>query len=138
MTTAIAPTVTTVIRNDEQHEAALAEFRALVTLDPTPGTPESDRIDLLVLLIKDYESHRWPLELPDPVAAIEFCMDQRGLSRHDLIPYLGDRHAVSRVLSGKRALSMTQVRALHKGLGIPLEILMQPSVAPSSAALEPA
>lgn len=134
MTTGAVPL--TVIRNDETHEAYLAEFRRLVALDPQPGTPESDRLDLLILLISDYESRRWPIELPDPVSAIEFVMDQRGLKRRDLIPYLGDRFMVSKVLSGRRGLSITQIRALHEGLGIPLEILVQPSVLSSAVELE--
>jgi len=117
-----------ILRNDEAHAEALAEFHELLALDPQPGTPESDRLDLLILLIDEYESGRWPIELPDAIAAIEFYMDQMNLSRADLIPYLGDRSSVSRVLSGRRGLSMTQVRALHEGLGIPAELLILPRV----------
>lgn len=134
MTTGAAPL--TVIRNDEAHEASVAEFDKLVALDPQPGTPESDRLDLLILLIDEYESRRWPIEMPDPVSAIKFVMDQKGLKRRDLIPYLGDRFMVSRVLSGRRGLSIAQIRALHAGLGIPLEILVQPPVLSPAVDLE--
>lgn len=128
----------TIIRSDEAHATAVAEFDELVALDPLPGTPESDRLDLLILLINEYETRRWPIELPDPVSAIKFMMEQNGLTRRDLIPYLGDRFMVSRVLAGRRGLSLAQIRALHKGLHIPLEILIQPTAVSSDADLEPA
>ncbi len=73
------------IRNDADHAAALAEFRTLASLDPAPETPESDRLDLLIVLIDEYESRRWPLDLPDPVAAIEFYMDQHAFPRCSLV-----------------------------------------------------
>lgn len=135
MATTTAPL--SIIRDDEAHAVAIAEFDDLVALDPQPGTAESDRLDLLILLIDEYESRRWPIEMPDPVSAIKFVMDQKGLKRRDLVPYLGDRFMVSRVLSGRRGLSLAQIRALHKGLGIPLEILIQPTALPSDTEMEP-
>lgn len=76
-------------------------------------------------MIETYEKTRWPIGLPDPVDAILFRMDQKGLTRRDLEPYIGSRARVSEVLSGKRALSMRMIRALHAGLDIPLEVLIQ-------------
>ena len=114
-----------IIHNDEEHAEALAALDRLLDLDPQPGTPEADDLQLLALVIETYEKTRWPIGLPDPVDAILFRMDQQGLTRRDLEPYIGSRARVSEVLSGKRALSMRMIRALHAGLDIPLEVLVQ-------------
>jgi HTH-type transcriptional regulator / antitoxin HigA len=96
------------------------------------GTPAADRLEVLVTLVEAYEAERWPIDLPDPVAAIVFRMEQQGLTRRDLEPYLGGRGRVSEVLTGKRALTLAMIRKLHAGLGIPLESLIGPA-APSHA-----
>ena len=114
-----------IIHNDEEHADALAALDRLMDIDPESGTPEADELQLLALVIEDYEKARWPIGLPDPVDAIRFCMDQQGLTRRDLEPYVGSRTRVCEVLSGKRALSMRMIRALHAGLDIPLEVLVQ-------------
>jgi len=114
-----------IIHDDVQHAEALAALDRLLDLDPESGTPEGDELQLLALVIETYEKQRWPIGLPGPVDAIVFCMDQQGLSRRDLEPYIGSRARVSEVLSGKRALSMRMIRALHAGLDIPLEVLVQ-------------
>lgn len=114
-----------IIHTDDEHAQALAALDALLVLDPAPGSPEADELQLLTLVIESYEKARWPIGAPDPVDAIVFCMDQRGLTRRDLEPYLGSRSRVSEVLSGKRSLSMRMVRSLHAGLDIPLEILVR-------------
>jgi HTH-type transcriptional regulator / antitoxin HigA len=114
-----------IIHNDAEHHDALAALDRLMEIDPESGTPEADDLQLLALLIETYEKARWPIGLPDPVDAIRFCMDQQGLTRRDLEPYIGSRARVSEVLSGKRALSMRMIRALHAGLDIPLEVLVQ-------------
>jgi HTH-type transcriptional regulator/antitoxin HigA len=114
-----------IIHDDAQHAEALAALDRLLDLEPQPDTPEGDELQLLALVIETYEKRRWPIGLPDPVDAIVFCMDQQGLSRRDLEPYIGSRARVSEVLSGKRALSMRMIRALHAGLDIPLEVLVQ-------------
>jgi HTH-type transcriptional regulator/antitoxin HigA len=116
-----------IIHNDEEHAEALATLDRLLDIDPRPGTPEADDLQLLALVIETYEKTRWPIGLPDPVDAILFRMDQQGLSRRNLEPYIGSRARVSEVLSGKRALSMRMIRALHAGLDIPLEVLVQES-----------
>ena len=114
-----------IIHNDAEHHDALAALDRLMEIDPESGTPEADDLQLLALVIETYEKARWPIGLPDPVDAIRFCMDQQGLTRRDLEPYIGSRARVSEVLSGKRALSMRMIRALHAGLDIPLEVLVQ-------------
>ena len=68
--------------------------------DPEPGTPEADELQLLALVIEGYEKERFPMILPDPIDAIRFCMDEQGLTRRDLEPYIGSRARVSEVLSG--------------------------------------
>jgi HTH-type transcriptional regulator / antitoxin HigA len=117
--------MTGIIHNDEEHAEALAALDRLLDLDPRSGTPQADDLQLLALLVETYEKARWPIDLPDPVDAIRFCMDQQGLTRRDLEPYIGSRARVSEVLSGKRALSMRMIRALHAGLDIPLEVLVR-------------
>lgn len=114
-----------IIHSDAEHAVALAALDRLLDLEPQPGTSEADELQLLALLIETCEKSRWPIDLPDPVDAIRFCMDQQGLTRRDLEPYIGSRARVSEVLSGKRALSMRMIRALHAGLDIPLEVLVQ-------------
>jgi len=114
-----------IIHSDAEHHDALAELDRLMEIDPESGTPDADELQLLALVIETYEKARWPIDLPDPVDAIRFCMDQQGLTRRDLEPYIGSRARVSEVLSGKRALSMRMIRALHAGLDIPLEVLVQ-------------
>ena len=113
------------IHDDAEHAAALIELDALLDAVPAPGTPQADELQLLALVIEMYEKQRWPFELPDPVDAILFVMDQRGLTRRDLEEYLGSRSRVSEVLARKRGLSIRMIRALHEGLGIPLEVLVQ-------------
>ena len=114
-----------IIHSDAEHAEELAELDRLLALAPQPGTPEADELQLLALVIEIYEQHRWPVALPDPVDAILFVMDQQGLTRRDLERYLGSRSHVSEVLAHKRSLSLRMIRALHAGLGIPLEVLVQ-------------
>jgi HTH-type transcriptional regulator/antitoxin HigA len=113
------------IHDDAVHAVGLAELDTLLDAAPSPGTPQADELQLPALVIEMYEKQRWPFELPDPVDAILFVMDQRGLSRRDLEEYLGSRSRVSEVLARKRGLSIRMIRALHEGLGIPLQVLVQ-------------
>ncbi len=113
-----------VIKTEEQYEEALARVETLLDIDPETGTDESDELELLTLLIVDYEKIHFPIDLPDPIEAIKFRMEQQGLTNKDLIPYLGSRSRVSEVLSRKRPLTLNMIRALHRGLGIPAEVLL--------------
>lgn len=113
------------IRNEADYEAALARIDAL--MDAEPNTPEGDELDVLTDLIEHYEEKTVPMGFPSPVAAIEFRLDQTGLTPRALIPFIGSRAKVSEVLSGKRALTMPMVRALHEHLGIPADVLLQRS-----------
>jgi HTH-type transcriptional regulator/antitoxin HigA len=110
------------IRTDADHEAALKRIDRL--MDALPGTPEADELDVLATLVEAYENRRYPIDDPDPLSAIEFRMDQLGLTRKDLEPLLGSRGRVSEVLNGRRALSLQMIRRLNRELGIPLESLV--------------
>ncbi len=111
------------IRTEADYKAALARVAEL--MDAREGTPEGEELDVLADLVEVYEERRFPMSYPDPIAAIEFCMDQRDLTPRDLVPYIGSRARVSEVLSGKRAVTMSMARALHEHLGIPAEVLLQ-------------
>ncbi|CAN5170753.1 MAG: transcriptional regulator [Gemmatimonadetes bacterium] len=114
-----------VIKNRHDYTTALEQIEALIDLDPQLGTREADRLELLTLLVQDYETKEFPATLPDPVEAIQFRMEQQGLTQRDLVPYLGGRSKVSEVLAGKRPLTLSMIRALHNGLGIPAKVLLQ-------------
>lgn len=114
-----------VIHNDEAHEAAVSELERIMDSDPQPGTEAFDQIELLALVIKDYETRRYRLDAPDPIEAIKFRLEQQGLTRKDLEPVLGSRARVSEVLNGRRPLSISMVRNLHDALQIPADVLIQ-------------
>ena len=110
------------IRTEADHAAALHRIDHL--MDAEPGTPEGDELDVLATLVEAYEDRHFPIADPDPLAAIQFRMEQLGLTRKDLEPLLGSRGRVSEVLNGRRALSLQMIRRLNRELGIPLESLV--------------
>jgi HTH-type transcriptional regulator/antitoxin HigA len=112
------------IRTEQDYEAALDEVAALMPADPLPGTPEGDRLDVLTTLIQAYEAWQHPVLPPDPIDAIQFRMEQQGLTVADMAPFIGPPHRVHEILSRKRALTLAMIRRLHKGLGIPAESLI--------------
>jgi len=114
-----------IIKTKADYKRAFEEVENLIALDPDPGTDEAEHLDLLSLLIEKYESEKFPFELPDPLEAIQFRMDQQGLKQRDLIPFIGSKSKVSEVLAGKRPLTVSMIRALHEGLGIPVGVLLQ-------------
>lgn len=116
-----------IITTKEEYRDALNLIEELVDRDPESGTVDSDRLLLLTALVKDYESKAFPENLPDPVEAIKFRMEQANLKPSDLIPYIGSAGRVSEILSGKRQLSLDMVRSLSAGLGIPAKVLIQKS-----------
>lgn len=113
-----------VIRSGNDYTQAMARFTALMTLDPKDGSKEDGELELLALVIEDYERKIVPPVVPDPVEAILFRMDQMKLGRKELEPYIGSISKVSEVLSRKRPLSLSMIRRLHKGLGIPADVLI--------------
>ena len=112
------------IRTEADYEAALAEIEEL--FEAEPNTPDGDRLEVLSTLVEAYEEEHYPIPTPDPIEAIYYYMESRGLSRKDLEPYVGSRARVSEILNKKRPLSLPMIRRLHQGLGIPAEILIQP------------
>lgn len=113
------------IRTPDDHKAALKEISVLMESDPEMGTPQGDRLDILSTLVQAYEQRHFPMDLPDPVEAIKFRMDQQGLNPKDLEPMIGQRNRVYEVLNRKRPLTMAMVWRLHTGLGIPAESLIR-------------
>ena len=112
-----------VIKTRADYQAALAYLETL--MDAEPGTPQAEELELFAVLLDDYEREHFPIGSPDPVEAIKFRMEQQGLTRRDLEPFIGSQSKVSEVLNRKRSLSVTMIRALHSGLAIPAEVLLQ-------------
>ena len=113
-----------VIHTEADHEAALARIDALMEADPDPDSTEGQELELWSVRVERYEQEKFPMDLPTPVEAIQFRMEQQGLKNKDLVPYIGSASKVSEVLSGQRNLSLTMIRNLVKGLGIPAEVLI--------------
>ena len=120
------------IKTDADYRMALAGIERL--MDAPPGTPAGDRLEVLTTLVEHYESLHEPIAPPDPIEALNYHMESRGLQRRDLEPYLGSRARVAEVLNRKRALSIEMIRKLHAGLGISAEVLIRPYAVKGSAA----
>src|SRR5271170_5258489 len=111
------------IRTKADYRAALKEVERLWRADP--GTPAGERVEVLVTLIEAYEAKHHPIPAPDPIAAIAFMMEQKGLSRRDLEPAIGSRARVAEILNRRRALTLPMIRALSRLLDLPAEVLVQ-------------
>jgi HTH-type transcriptional regulator/antitoxin HigA len=114
-----------IIRNEEMYDEALAFVSSL--MDAKPGSKQEEELELWSLLIEQYEKEHHPIEDPDPIEAIRFRMDQLGLHRKDLEPFIGQKSKVSEVLNRKRPLSLPMIRSLHSFLGIPAAVLVRES-----------
>jgi HTH-type transcriptional regulator/antitoxin HigA len=112
------------IRNEEEHETALAEIYSLWSAEP--GTPEADRLDVLMLLVEAYEKQRYPIDPPDPIDLILFVMDANGLKQKDMLPYFGTRARASEILNRRRPLTLEMIRKLADGLKLPTDLLVKP------------
>ncbi len=112
------------IKNHADHEAALREIERL--WGAAEGTPERDRMEVLVTLVEAYEEIHFPMDLPDPIEAIKFRLEQQGEDMKALIGVIGNRTRVYEVMRGDRALSLAMIRRLHEELHIPAEVLIQP------------
>ncbi len=111
------------IRNDHDLDLAMARIEEI--FDSPVGTPDGDELEALYALVRAYESEVVDLGEPDPIAAIEYRLDQQGLTEADLVPIIGSRDAVSELLAGKRKITKGQGEALHELLRVPMDLLLQ-------------
>jgi HTH-type transcriptional regulator/antitoxin HigA len=114
------------IKTENDYEKALAEIERLWGSEL--NTPDGDKLDVLLVLVENYEKTHYPIEPPDPIEAIKFYLEQKGLTRKYLEPYIGKASKVSEVLNRKRKLSLNMIRNLHEGLQIPLDSLIGKSI----------
>lgn len=114
------------IHTEADYKAALREVSAYFDNEPEPSTPDGDRFEVLLILVEAYETRNFPIDLPDPVEAIKFRMEQTGLTPKDLVPAIGQLNRVYEVLSRKRPLTLNMIWRLHEKFGIPAESLIRP------------
>jgi HTH-type transcriptional regulator/antitoxin HigA len=113
------------IKNDTQYEDAIARIYELMQKGLKPESKESDELEVLSILVKEYELDHYPMPKPSPLAAIKFRLEQMGMSEAQLSDILGYRSRKSEILSGKRKLSLTMIRKLNEVLHIPADVLIQ-------------
>ena len=111
------------IKTDADCRAALKDIETLMM--SKPNSPEGDKLDVLVTLVEAYEAKHFPLDLPDPVEAIKFEMERKGLTIKDLEPMIGKSNRVYEIFNHKRSLTLKMIWKLHEGLGIPAESLIK-------------
>lgn len=121
------------IKSEDDYKAALREVSAFFDNQPVPGSAESDRFEVLLTLVEAYEAKHYPIDLPDPIEAIKFRMEQAGLTPKDLVPSIGRLNRVYEILNRKRPLTLNMIWKLHQKLGIPAECLIQPPKLPLAA-----
>ncbi len=112
-----------IIKTKKDHEDALAHIETL--MDAPTDSAQAEELDLWALLVENYEDEHYPIDTPDPIEAIKFRMEQEGLRAVDLCKFIPNKSKVSEVLNYKRPLSLSMIRSLHRGLGIPAEVLVQ-------------
>ena len=112
------------IRTDAQYRDALRKVSALVDLDPDRDPPEGERLEVIGTLVQAYELEHFPIDPPDPIEAIRFRMDQSGLTVKDLVNFIGPVNRVYEVLARKRPLTLHMIRRIHRGMGIPANVLI--------------
>ena len=113
------------IRTNKQHEEYLVRTYELIQTEVKPNSEESDELEVLSILIEQYEKEHYPIDPPNPIDAILFRLEQKGLKKSELQKIIGSRSRVSEILSGKRKLSLNMIRKLHASLGIPANTLIQ-------------
>lgn len=116
------------INTEEDYNAVMREISSYFENEPELGTEEGNRFEILLTLVEAYEAKHFPIDLPDPIEAIKFRMEQSGLVAKDLVPMIGRLNRVYEILNRKRALTLPMIRKLHSQLGIPAECLIQPSM----------
>ena len=121
------------IRTDADYQAPLGEVSAYFDNEPEPGTPEGDRFEVLLTLVEAYKARHLPIDLPDPVEAIKFRMEQGGLTPKDLVPAIGRLNRVYEILARKRPLTLAMIWQLHEKFGKLLQALLQEELVASSS-----
>jgi HTH-type transcriptional regulator/antitoxin HigA len=116
------------IKTEADYQAALEEIQSL--FDASPNTPEGDRLEVLATLVEAFEEQHFPIPAPDPIEAVKYFMESRGLTRKDLEPYIGNRARVSEILNRKRPLTLRMIQRLHNTLGVPADMLLKPYQVP--------
>jgi HTH-type transcriptional regulator/antitoxin HigA len=111
------------IKTEKDYQQSLTRLEEIFTAKP--GTTEGDELEILGILIEKYEQEHFPVDIPDPIAAIEFRMDQMGLDQQDLTRIIGSKSRTSDLLNRKRPLSIRQIRLLHQKLHIPADVLLK-------------
>lgn len=111
------------VRSEREYESALKRIGQLMTA--RPGTPDGDELDVLSTLVEAYEAEHYPIDAPDPIALLEFAMEQRGADRTELEPMIGGRGRVSEVLNRKRPLSLSMIRRLKTEWALPADVLVR-------------
>ncbi|MDT5427516.1 hypothetical protein RND20_005815 [Providencia rettgeri] len=114
-----------ILKNDSDYDEAMERISELMDLNPEVDSDDGNELEMIALLIEDYEKKNCFIEKPSPIEAIKFRMDQSGMSQKDMIPFIGSASKVSEVLNGKRPLSINMIKKIHSGLEIPLDILIQ-------------
>lgn len=112
------------VRTKADYKAALARIEALIALQPKKGTAAYDELDVLGTLVDAYEETHYPIDVPDPVEAVKYLMEEQGLKPKDLVSYFGSKGNVSEFLNRKRGLSVRVIKALHEDFKIPYEVLL--------------
>jgi HTH-type transcriptional regulator / antitoxin HigA len=112
------------IRSKSDYKSALTRIEELIVSNPKKGSSEYDELDILGTLVSAYEDIHYPIEAPNPVEAVKYVMEEKGLKAKDLIPYFGTKSLVSEFLNHKRGLSTRIMKALHERLGLPYEVLI--------------
>ncbi|MFP9117050.1 helix-turn-helix domain-containing protein [Flavobacterium sp. RNTU_13] len=111
------------IKTEEDYNAALERLE--VIFNAVPGTPESDELEILGILIEQFEKEHYPIDLPDPIEAIKFRMEQMGYTQSDLAEIIGQKSRASEILNRKRKLSLEMIRQISNKLHIPTDVLVQ-------------
>lgn len=124
MSRTLSPASPRILRTEGEYEETLREVERLLDCDPAPGTPEYDRLELLSLLLDEYEEREHAVGPVSPQEAVRFMLEQKGWARSQLDPLMGGASRVSEFLQGKRDLSKAQIVALHRALGIPTDVLL--------------
>ena len=114
------------VRTEAEYEAALKEIETYFESEPRQGSPEADRFDILATLIEAYEREHWPIDAPDPVEAIRYCMELRGYTQSDLAVLLRSRSRASEILNRRRPLTLEMAWKLHREWDVPAESLIRP------------